>query len=118
MFLETLTKLMSERGMTRSTLAKASGVPYTTIDGFFKKGCDNVKLSTLQKIAKFFGVTLDYLIYGCDKSGDDKCSLTFRQKHIVELFDVLTEEQQDNIIGRAEMLAELNESDRALKENV
>ncbi len=116
MFLETLTKLMSERGMTRATLAKASGVPYTTIDGFFKKGCDNVKLSTLQKIAKYFDVTLDYLIYGCDdadKSGD----LTFRQKHIIELFDELTEEQQDNIIGRAEMLSELNKQEIQKQEN-
>ena len=48
----------------------------------------------------------------------DNDKMTKRQKRIVELFDELTEEQQDNIIGRAEMLAELNESDRALKENV
>ena len=35
--------------------------------------------------------------------------LTPRQERIVELFNELTEPQQDNIIGRAEMLAEQNE---------
>jgi len=39
--------------------------------------------------------------------------LTPRQERIVELFDELTEPQQDNIIGRAELLAEQNENESA-----
>ena len=80
MFLEVLTKLMEERGITKSTLAKESGVPYTTIDGFYKKGCDNVKLSTLQKLAKYFGVSLDYLING------DIIELTEHEKLIIRAY--------------------------------
>ena len=48
----------------------------------------------------------------------DDNKMTRRQTRIVELFNELTEEQQDNIIGRAEMLVELNERERDLKENV
>ena len=64
MFLETLTMLMKNRGLSKAQLAKESGIPYTTIDGFYKKGCENIKLSTLQKLANYFDVTLDYLING------------------------------------------------------
>jgi transcriptional regulator with XRE-family HTH domain len=56
-----LTDLMQERGINRAELAKGSGVPYTTIVALFDKGADNIKLSTLRKLAEYFGVTLDDL---------------------------------------------------------
>ena len=64
MFLKNLDKMMSEKGINKSVLAKESGVPYTTIDGFYKKGWDNVKLSTLLKLAAYFGVSVDTLVTG------------------------------------------------------
>ena len=64
MFLDTLERLMKERKLNKNSLARESGIPYTTIDGFYKKGCDNVKLSTLTRLASFFGVSLDYLVNG------------------------------------------------------
>ncbi len=54
--------LMKERGLNRSQLSKETGIPYTTIDGFYKKGTDNVKLSTLKKLASYFNCSLDYLV--------------------------------------------------------
>lgn len=56
-----LNELMAERGINRSELSKGSGVPYTTIVALFDKGADNIKLSTLRKLADYFGVTLDDL---------------------------------------------------------
>lgn len=64
MFLDTLNELMKTNGYNKNSLAKESGIPYTTIVGFYSKGTDNVKLSTLRKLANFFGVSLDYLING------------------------------------------------------
>ncbi len=61
-FLEKLDKLMNERGINKSILSKESGVPYTTIDGMYKKGYKNIKLSTIRKIANYFNTTLDYLV--------------------------------------------------------
>ena len=63
--LQTLDRLMSEKSLNRSRLAQQSGVPYTTIDGLYKKGFENVKFSTLLKLAKALGVSLDELV------GDD-----------------------------------------------
>lgn len=36
-FTEKLDSLMREKGINKSTLSKESGIPYTTIDGFYKK---------------------------------------------------------------------------------
>ena len=36
-------------------------MPYTTIDGFYKKGSENAKLSTLKKLCSYFDCSLDYL---------------------------------------------------------
>lgn len=53
--------LMKEKNINKAELARASGVPYTTIDGFYKKGSENAKLSTLKKICAYFNCSLDYL---------------------------------------------------------
>lgn len=60
-FITKLDKLMQERNINKSQLSKESGIPYTTIDGFYKKGTDNIKLSTLKKLAAYFNCSLDYL---------------------------------------------------------
>lgn len=59
-FLEKLDYLMKKKGLNKSKLSKLSGVPYTTIDGFYKKGYENTKISTIQKIALALDVSLDY----------------------------------------------------------
>lgn len=58
---ERLEKFMKEHGYFKSDVAKLSGIPYTTIDGLFKKGDDNIKLSTLKKLATFMHCSLDEL---------------------------------------------------------
>lgn len=61
-FLAKITLLMKEKGLNRHTLSEACGIPYTTIDGWFKKGYEGIKISTLMKLADFFDVELDYLV--------------------------------------------------------
>ena len=53
--------LMYEKHINKADLARNSGIPYTTIDGFYKKGTENTKLSTLKKLCAYFNCTLDYL---------------------------------------------------------
>lgn len=61
-FTDKLGMLMEERGLSRMGVAKGSGVPYTTIVNFYEKGSENIKLSTLRKLADFFEVSLDFLV--------------------------------------------------------
>lgn len=64
MFLSNLETLMKNHNLNKHSFSVQSGIPYKTIDNFWKKGCDNIKLTTLKRIAEFFNVSLDYLIFG------------------------------------------------------
>jgi len=51
---EKLDLLMSEKGINKRELSKLSGIPYMTIVNFYELGTDNIKLSTLMKLKKYF----------------------------------------------------------------
>lgn len=59
---ERLEQLMKQKGISQSQLSRNASIPYTTLDGIRKRNCDNVKLSTLIKLADEFGISLDYLV--------------------------------------------------------
>lgn len=89
-FTEKLDKLMQERRINKSTLAKESGVPYTTIDGLYKKGSDNTKLSTLRKLSSYFNCSLDYLV---DDEIENDADISAEQFNV----KVLTKEEKEDI---------------------
>lgn len=61
-FLDKLEFLMKEKDIKNlNVLSELSGIPYTTLKGFYTKGTDKIKLSTLEKIKDYFDVTVDYL---------------------------------------------------------
>lgn len=61
-FLEKLNILMNERGLNRKTLSEACGIPYTTIIGFYSKGYEGARMSTIKTLSHYFGVSTDYMI--------------------------------------------------------
>ena len=54
MLRDKLLELMEEKGINKSELSKGADIPYTTIDGLFKKNSENIKLPTLKKLAAYF----------------------------------------------------------------
>ena len=60
-FTKKLEFLMKERRITRGKLAKEAGIPYTTVVGFYNKGCENIQLSNLKKLADYFSVPIEFL---------------------------------------------------------
>lgn len=68
-FLDKLNYLMDKNNLNKSTLSKACGIPYTTIDGWYKKGYEGLKLTTLRKLSSYFDVSLDFWV--SDKPYDD-----------------------------------------------
>ena len=117
MFTDKLKKLMEYHGLNNSTFSKQSGIPYTTIDGLFKKGYKNIKLSTLKQIANFFNVSLDYLVF------DDPKELSIEQKKLIEDYESLDEHGKqlvDMIISTEKERCELhrkNEKEKMESEN-
>ena len=59
-FLEKLNCLMKEHNLNKNTLSKACNIPYTTVDGWYKRGYEGLKLPTLKKLSDYFNISLDY----------------------------------------------------------
>ena len=97
-FTDKIDTLMAERHINKSILSKEAEIPYTTIDGFYKKGSDNIKLSTLRKLASYFNCTLDYLV---DDENTGSVPTT-----IAAHFDGgdFTEEEMEDILAYAEFV--------------
>lgn len=62
-FLEKLDYLMKEKDINKRKLSVESGIPYTTIDGFYKQGYANIRLTTFKKICDYFLVTMDSMAH-------------------------------------------------------
>lgn len=64
-FLQKIDFMLNVEGLSKLQFSKKSFIPYSTIDGWYKKGYGNMKLSTLKQTSKFFNVPIDVL---CDDS--------------------------------------------------
>lgn len=97
-FLDKLDFLMERDKLNKSTLSQKSGIPYTTIDAFYKKGYGNAKLSTLEKLCSCFNTSLDYLVneqitdpnYGMNENS--AAAATKEEVELLALFRVLNTE--------------------------
>ena len=61
-FLEKLDRLLEQHHLNRSSLSAKAGIPYTTIDNWYKRGYEGLKLSAAGNLADFFGTTTDYFL--------------------------------------------------------
>jgi transcriptional regulator with XRE-family HTH domain len=100
---EKIDRLMLLKGDNRNTLSKNAGIPYSTIANLYKLGFDNIKLSTLQKLADYFGVTLDFLARDIDPAA---FPLTDHEKELVELFRQLNAQGQSVLLKNARAYAQ------------
>ena len=62
---------MNEKKINRSELAKAIGIAPSTINAWYSKDFKGITLKNLSKLASFFDVSMEALVYG------EKPSLTF-----------------------------------------
>ena len=63
---EIFAKLLEERGVTAYKVSKATGIAGSTFSDW-KNGRSTPKQDKLQKIADYFGVSVDFLITGKEK---------------------------------------------------
>ena len=70
-FLHNLENLMENKKINRSELAKAIGIAPSTINAWYTKDFKGITLKNLSKLASFFDVSMEALVYG------EKPSLTF-----------------------------------------
>lgn len=111
-FLQKLDFMMENYSLNKRTLSLNSGIPYTTIDGWYKKGYEGMKISTLRLLASYFNTVLDFWIqdditdpnYGkgvfSEKSpgGAEDVEGDALRSILVRNFDQLNQEGQERLV--------------------
>ena len=110
-FLEKLNYLMEKNHLNKSTLSKACNIPYTTIDGWYKKGYEGLKLTTLKKLAEYFGTSLDYWASEDNQQSHQYEILTnqgisLAKNQVIESIDTLSDEQVNAVSSFIKYLTE------------
>lgn len=102
-FLEKLNYLMERNKLNKNTLSKACDIPYTTIDGWYKKGYEGLKLTTLRKLADFFGTSLDF--WASDQTFDN-VYIDDEAKQISKQYSLLNDKDRELVKNMINSLAE------------
>ena len=61
---EVFKKLVNEKDVKISDIARDTGIPYTTVDSIIKKQLKDIKFDNAVKIAEYFNVPVEYLASG------------------------------------------------------
>lgn len=114
---EIFLKLLEEKGVSAYKVGKATGIAGSTFTDW-KTGRSAPKQDKLQKIADYFGVTLDYLMTGkepgMEKYSDDMADLLIeisrsndvnRIKRLLSYYIDLNEREKDSVDSIVESLS-------------
>lgn len=86
-------QLMTEKGVRPKDVARATGVAYTSLTDW-KAGRSRPKVDKLQKLADYFGVSVDYLLTG-KKPGEKQYYL---DDDVIELADFLMKNPEYKVL--------------------
>jgi transcriptional regulator with XRE-family HTH domain len=104
--IEKIELIMKERDLKKADVSKGADIPYTTIDGLFKKGFENARFPTIKKLALFFDVSMEYLINDNENDRDFEKIKPFeftREEHrLIVLWRQLPNDEQMKMLGRIE----------------
>lgn len=101
-------QLLEQSGKKASDVSKATGIPSSTFSDW-KKGKSSPKTEKLQKIADYFGVTVDYLMTGIEGSEKKETKLIPKDERDIEkkLADTLEQlESEDGLMFNGEIMDE------------
>lgn len=123
---EIFEKLLKEKGVTTYQVAKATGISTASFTGW-KQGKWNFKTDKLQKIADYFGVSVDYLLTGKNEElpdtiednsyylNDETADIAqqiFENKELKVLFDAAKDAQPEDLGTVYQMLLALKRKER------
>lgn len=108
---------LSKQNKTQKDLASTTGISTSTISSWKKHGT-NPLADSIYPIAQFLDVSLEYLLTGEQHEKSSSPELTENEQRIVRIFKDLTDTQQGELIGRAQMMAEQNETEHLRKDKV
>lgn len=99
-----LRQLREELNMTQVEVAPKFNIEQPTLANY-ESGARKPNVDTLEKMADFYGVSIDYILYRTnDRNGhftppDGALSLDDREQNLIAAFRKLTPDDQDIVIG-------------------
>lgn len=117
---EIFEQLLQKYDVTSYKVAKEAGVTQTALSNW-KTGKSTPTTKTLQRIADYFGVTIDYLMTGEEKENDkyyvneetaEMAQTLFKNKPLRVLFDAAKDATPEDLKTTYDMLMALKKKER------
>lgn len=122
---EVFEQLLQKYNVTSCKVSKETGITQTALSNW-KSGRSTPTTKTLQKIADYFGVTIDYLMTGEEKEDSGKYYLNddtaeiaqavFENKDLRVLFDAAKDASPEDLKTTYDMLMALKKKERGENE--
>ncbi len=96
-FNKKVVKLLKEKKKTKAQLAKAAGIPYTTLDSMLKRDSDAARLATIYKIAEYLDVAVEELVFDDVSRVNKKTELTETELALIENYRSIDERGKNAI---------------------
>ena len=122
---EVFKQLLQKYNVTSYKVSKDTGVTQTALSNW-KSGRSTPTTKTLQKIADYFGVTIDYLMTGEEKEGGERYYLNeetaemaqklFENRDLRVLFDAAQDASSEDLKTTYDMLMALKKKERGENE--
>ncbi len=95
-------KLLKEKRKTKAQLAKAAGIPYTTLDSMLKRDSDATRLATIFKIAEYLDVAVEDLVFD-DRTGksDKRMELSDSEIQLIENYRLIDDRGRGSLQAMA-----------------
>lgn len=104
-FIDRLDMLLKKHDLNKNQLAAQTGIPVSTIYGWYKKGYEGITLPTVTKLAEYFNCTIEYLVNGetlkNNVTNDEHTDLNESENTIINLLNSLNEKGQQKVIEYA-----------------
>ena len=114
---EVFEQLLQKHGISPYKVSKDTGVTQTSLSNW-KTGKSTPTTKTLQRLADYFGVTLDYLMTGKEEPKEKSPELTARdEKDITKTLNKVMEQFENNENGLYYDGEEIDETSRILIRN-
>lgn len=98
---------MDSVGVSAYKISRATGISESTFSKWRAKPTSKIDMSIVEKIANYLEVSIDELLGKEQKNKltSKKGSLSETQKELLNLFDLLTPNQQDSLLALARSIA-------------
>ncbi|MBE6701007.1 MAG: helix-turn-helix domain-containing protein [Ruminococcaceae bacterium] len=97
-FNKKVVKLLKEKKKTKAQLAKAAGIPYTTLDSMLKRDSDSARIKTVYKIAEYLDVSIEELVFDEQlQSVTSKNNITDEEYALLESYRLIDERGKSTI---------------------